>query len=188
MAHTPARVHVGHAKILPGPFRILDLPPELVEHIFEQLGGIKRCALLLARRVCRAFRDHSLLAFGTRFFDHVDITLHPLSLTFFLEIANHPTLCKFVRQVTISSESISSMADVSLQSNREMLEDLQTSMEKSGMDCLVLSAAFRKLKNVHIVGIDNDLFCRAAQFYDTVRCGRKYIIKDDTSVLNFEVN
>jgi hypothetical protein len=83
MAHTPARVHVGHAKILPGLLRILDLSPELVGHIFEQLGGIKRCSLLLARRVCQAFRDHSLLAFGTRFFDHVAIMLLPISPTIF---------------------------------------------------------------------------------------------------------
>jgi hypothetical protein len=104
-----------------------------------------------------------------------------------LEIANHPTLFRFVHQVAISSESISGMTDFSLQS-KDRLVDLQTSMEKSGLDFLVLSAAFRKLKNLRIVQIDEDSFCRASHLYDAVRCGRRYIMEDDTSVSNVEIN
>jgi hypothetical protein len=133
MVLTRGRARAARAKAIEGPFRILDLPPELVEGIFEHLTDYDPDTLLEVRKVCRAFKDHSLVAFGTTFFEHLSALLHPLSLTVLLEIANHPDLSRFVRQVTISGEQIGGITDL-CGHDEQKLGDFQTSMENSGLD------------------------------------------------------
>jgi len=180
MVVTRARNRAARIKAEEGPFRILDLPPELVELVFEQLAERSPHTLLDARRACRTFQAHSIVAFGTTYFEHVDAMLHPLSLTVLLEIATHCQLSKFVRNVTISGERIGGIVDLSGQDDEQKLKDLQTSMEQSGLDHLVLSDVFRKLPNLKTVRIDNDSFFFDDETVAAARCGRKYIVAENT--------
>jgi hypothetical protein len=105
MVQTRSKVRAALAKKADNPFRILDLPPELVEQMFTSLADLWPFTLLQARFVCRAFQCHSLNAFGTSFFEHVIAVLHPLSLAILMEKTSHPQLSSFVRQVAISGET-----------------------------------------------------------------------------------
>jgi hypothetical protein len=115
MVLTRARGRLALTQTAARSFRILDLPPELVTQTFELLAASDPCSILSARFTCRAFRDHSIVAFGKNFFDHLVAMLHPISLTVLLEIATHEQLSKFVQKVTISGERIGARL-----SNREM--------------------------------------------------------------------
>jgi hypothetical protein len=162
------------------PFRILDLPPELVEGIFGHLANDEdRDSLLLVRSVCRAFRNHSLIAFGTTFFEHVNAILHPLSLTILLEISHHPDLSRFVRKVTISGEEIGGVIDFEGHPSEEKMKDLQTSMARSGLDRMILTDVFRHLPAIAVVRIDNESYCET-EMIDAARCGLRYIFQGPT--------
>jgi hypothetical protein len=166
------RLAVAHA-----PFRILDLSPELVEQIFDQLGELKRSTLFAVRYVCQAFKDLSLVAFGTQFFGCLVAILHPISLATLLEIASPPSLSRFVHQIVIGGERIGGLIDVSGQGNEPMLKDLQTSMENSGMDRLVLTAVFGRLINLQVVRIDTESFHRQIHQIKAIQCGSNCIIE-----------
>jgi hypothetical protein len=125
------------------PFRVLDLPPELLENVFDQLAEVDPAALLPSRYVCRAFRDHSLVAFGTQYFAYLVAILHPVSLTVLLEISRHPSLSRFAKKLVISGERVGGIIEAFDQADDAMLKELQTSMERSGMDYLVLSETLR---------------------------------------------
>jgi hypothetical protein len=105
MVQTRSKARAALAKKADNPFRILDLPQELVEQMFTFPTDLWPFALLQARFVCRAFQFHSLNAFGTSFFEHVIAVLHPLTLAILVEITSHPQLLSFVRQVAISGET-----------------------------------------------------------------------------------
>jgi hypothetical protein len=166
---------VTHRKTAKAPFRILELPPELVTQVFKHLGAICPSTLVDARFVCRAFRNHSLVAFGGCFFEQVAVILHPISLTTLLEISKHQELSKFVRKVFVSGERIGGIIDLSNDHNESMLLDLQISMEKAGLDRLMLTEAFRSLNNIHTVRIDNSSYHRYPEMFDAARCGRQHI-------------
>jgi len=104
-------------------FKILDLPPELLENVFDQLASSPD-SLLAARFACRAFRDHSLVAFGTQFFTCLVAILHPISLMILLEIASHPNLSRFAMKIVISGERIGGIIEVSDEADEGMLKDL----------------------------------------------------------------
>jgi hypothetical protein len=85
MVLTRGRARAAIEKEIGGPFRILDLPPEPVQGIFGDFANSEdRYSLLQMRSVCRAFKDHSLVAFGTMFFEKAIAILHPLSLSVLL--------------------------------------------------------------------------------------------------------
>lgn len=161
-------------------FRILDLPPELVGLDFGQLAELDPYTLLDARYVCRAFQAHSVVAFGTTFFHHVIAMLHPLSLNILLEIATHAQLSKFVDNVTLSGERVGGMIDLSEQPDGQKLKDLQTSMELSGLDRIILCEVFRQLSNLKVVRIDNHSFHSETDRADAARCGRRQIVTEGT--------
>jgi hypothetical protein len=115
--------------------------------IFEKLAELCPHSLLHTRYMCRAFRAHSIASIGTTFFTHLDAMLHPLNVTLLLEIATHAQLSKLVRSITISGERIGGRIDLSEQDDEQPLKDLQSSMEQSGLDHLLLSEVFRKLPN-----------------------------------------
>jgi len=71
------------------PFRLLDLPAEIVGSVSDRLEDTD---LLNLRRACRALNAYSANAFGKRFFHHLIVILHPTSLTTLLEICHHPLL------------------------------------------------------------------------------------------------
>jgi hypothetical protein len=181
MVHTRSRIRAALANKLDTPFRILDLPPELVQQIFAHLADESPFALLLVRFVCRAFQVHSLQAFGTSFFEHVIAILHPVSLTVLLEIASHPQLSKFVHQVTISAERIGGAIDPSDQEDSQKLKDMQTSMEKSRMDYFMLTEIFHKLPHIMAVRIDNCTYHCETEVFDGARFGTRYIFTDQVS-------
>ncbi|KAF2124175.1 hypothetical protein P153DRAFT_350970 [Dothidotthia symphoricarpi CBS 119687] len=154
------------------PCRILDLPSELVEEICSHLDDQ---ALLEVRYVCHALKNLSTFMFGTCFFQCLTAILHPRSLTNLLEIASHPTLSRFVHIITISGERIGHTMNLSGHENEDVLHDLQTSMEESGMDRMILTEVFRKL-SLTCVRIDEESFYYARYGFDAVLCGRKHFI------------
>jgi hypothetical protein len=159
------------------PFRLLDLPSELVDSICEHLDDT---SLLSIRRVCRLARSSSVYTFGKRFFQHLIAFLHPLSLATLLEIARHPELSVFVNRVTINGGDLGHIVqiyDAELE-NECMHDDLQTSIKLSGLDTIILAEAFRALKNLKAVQIDRECYisgsCTEHQ-YMGIRCGYLHI-------------
>jgi hypothetical protein len=100
--------------------------------------------------------------------------LHPLSLTTLLEIASHSDLSKFVRKLTISGEQIGGIIVLDGDDERG-LEDLQMSMEHSGLDRMILSEVFHKFSGLSAVRIDNESYHRNAPLVRAARCGSRYI-------------
>lgn len=158
-------------------FRILDLPPELVHEICEQLSDGD---LINVRRTCRALSAHSFTAFGTRFFGHLITILHPTSLTILLELARHPKLSKCVRKVTVSGERIGHSI-LPMHTNMQPHFALQASIEKSGMDILILSESLRALKHVTEIQVDNCSYHaddEAEYCEGGIKCGRKHLYRE----------
>ena len=162
------------------PFRLLDLPPELVGQTCEHLADED---LRNVRRVSRALKTQSTSAYGQRFFDHLIVILHPTSLTIFLEIARHPDLSKFVTRLSVSGERVGhSIYPVK---NQAVHEDLEHSMERSGADVTLLKEGLVALDNINTVRIDRQQFYLgdgAANHYPGVACGRAHIPKDSSPV------
>ncbi|KAI8938902.1 hypothetical protein NX059_004759 [Plenodomus lindquistii] len=164
------------------PFRILDLPPEIVGEICEHLEDSD---LPNFRRVCKAFEAHSCTAFGKRFFHHLVAILHPTSLTTLLEIARHVVFAKFVDQVTISGETIGQ--SLCVQDNDEGAHvSLQRSMANSGLDVMILTEVFRALRPLHTIRIDLASFSNGGKFEyydDGMKSGRRYmqVLPDDST-------
>lgn len=152
------------------PFRILDLPPEIVGVVCEHLDDD---SLISVRQASRAFREHSTTAFGTRFFQQLIVILHPTSLAVILEISRHRVFSKFVRQVTVSGEFIGVTIlpeDTGTQSHLT----LQKSVADSGLEELILVEAFRALPNLDTVLVDVASFNAAWEygyFADGIKCG-----------------
>ncbi|KAI4659376.1 uncharacterized protein J4E78_005803 [Alternaria triticimaculans] len=167
------RARAALARASQPPFRLLDLPAEIVGSVSDRLEDTD---LLNLRRACRALNAHSANAFGKRFFHHLIVILHPTSLTTLLEICHHPLLSKHVRKITVSGERIGQSINGIEQQDLHM--DLQVSVERSGMDTLTLKEAFRELENLEMVRVD------VVSFYhldpeptdDGIRCGRAHII------------
>lgn len=185
MATTGATAEAAHTNVSVNAFRILDLPPELIEIVCEHLDNE---SLLLVRHVCRALRTHSICAFGTRFFQYLVVVLHPISLAILLEIANHSALSKFVRNIAISRESLEVPSYVSSQGFYDLVFDLQTSMKNSGMDRLILTEVFQNIDGMQGVRIDDesfyDLNYQVHNRIDSVRCGRNRIIENVGGLAN----
>jgi len=89
------------AQNLQVPFPILALSPGVIDLVSAHL---KDSDLRNFSRVRRALNAHSINGFGKRFFCHPVAFLHPISLTTFFEIRRHPTLAKYVHQVTVYGE------------------------------------------------------------------------------------
>ena len=154
-------------------FPILNLPLELIEMVMRHLDDK---SILCARQVCRAFSAYSMVEFGTRYFSHVIAILHPFSLTVLLEIARHPGLSKHVKRLTISGEQIGGAIHFDTPVDRDITIELQNSLEKSGMDRLVLGEAFRGFKNLNEVHVEDDAYVSPRVGF---RCGKKHLIKKD---------
>jgi hypothetical protein len=163
-------------------FKILDLPPELVEHVFKYVQEEDASTLPQVRLVCRTFRDHSIRPFGSAFFKHVIAVLHPLSLTILLEIANHPQLSKFVQKVTINCASMEGVKYKPNQQDNQNLIELQKSMERSEMDRLILTEVFRKLPGLATVHLDNAELPTGLWHTKAVRCGSRHIYVDQKEI------
>jgi hypothetical protein len=155
------------------PFRLLYLPVDIVGGIFDYLQDEE---LIAIRCVCRALNANSANAFGRRFFRHLIVILHPTSLTMLFEICHHPVLSKYVHQITVSGERVGhSIHEVKEEGTQK---DLQVSVQRSGMDSLILKQVFRELENLKIVQID------ATSFHyrdpkpddDGIRCGQAHIL------------
>jgi hypothetical protein len=85
------------------PFRLLDLPPELLGRVCDYLPDEQ---LKHIRLVCNTLQTHSMTAFGQRFFDHLIVIIHPASLAILFDIATHKQLSKYVKRVSVSGERI----------------------------------------------------------------------------------
>ncbi|KAB2104089.1 hypothetical protein AG0111_0g7751 [Alternaria gaisen] len=155
------------------PFRLLDLPVEIVGGIFDYL---KDEELIGLRCVSRALNANSANAFGRRFFRHLVVILHPTSLTTLFEICQHPVLSKYVRQITVSGERVGhSIYEVK---EEETQKDLQASVQRSGMDSFVLKQVFRELENLEIIQIDViSFYHHDPEPVDAgIRCGQTHLL------------
>lgn len=157
-------------------FPILDLPAELVGAVCEQLDD---ATLVAIRQVSRAFRDHSYTAFGTYFFHHLVVILHPISLSRFLDICRHDKLSKYVRKVTVSGELLAEESSTELVRQAEAVQ--QCDPVNSAMQEKILVESFRTLVNLLHVRIDVASFDRAEDYgiaADGIRCARYTILCD----------
>jgi hypothetical protein len=156
------------------PFRLLDLPVDIVGGIF---GYLEDEELIRIRYVCRALNANSANAFGRRFFRHLIVILHPTSLTILFEICHHPVLSKYVRQITVSGERVGQSIHKNAKEER-IQKDLQVSVQRSGMDSSILKQVFRKLENLEIVQIDVTSFHYHVPETDDdgIRCGQTHIL------------
>ena len=156
------------------PFRLLDLPVDIVGGIFDYLEDEE---LIRIRYVCRALNANSANAFGRRFFRHLIVILHPTSLTILFEICHHPVLSKYVRQITVSGERVGHSIHKSAKEER-IQKDLQVSVQRSGMDSSIFKQVFRKLENLEIVQIDVTSFHYHVPEPDDdgIRCGQTHIL------------
>lgn len=135
--------------------------------------------LINLRRACRASNAHSTNAFGLHFFGHLIFILHPVILTTPFDICKHHGLGKYVRKVTVSGEPIGH-AIAPLQNERTH-KNLQTSVEQSGIDALILSTVLKELENLRIVAINDRGFYHTEPDEDEdvergeigISCGRK---------------
>lgn len=178
MARTRS-MRVAKAK---APFRILDLPPEIVSHIFSQFDS--DASLIAVRQVSRAFKQHSTTAFGTHFFNQLIVILHPTSLILFFEICRHEVLSKFVRRVAVSGDLVG-VTIFPMKTDMRPHLALQESVARSGMDGLVLVEAFRGLVNLRHVRVDVASFDAADRYgfvADGIRCGHSMLSLDATSL------
>ncbi|KAI4640001.1 hypothetical protein J4E93_008800 [Alternaria ventricosa] len=170
-ARERARAALATASQLP--FRLLDLPAEIVGSVCDRLEDAD---LLNVRCACRALSAHSANAFGKRFFNHLIVLLHPTSLTTLLEICHHTVLSKHVRKITVSGERIGqSIRGIG---QEKLHKDLQVNVERSGMDFLTLTEAFRELENLEMVQVDVISFYHVEQepVDAGIRCGLTHII------------
>jgi hypothetical protein len=151
------------------PFKLLDLPPEIVANICDFLDDRY---LIDVRLVCRALCTHSVAAFGQRFFTHLVAILHPSSLAILMEISRHRELSKYVRKLTISGENVGAgiLFD---EDDMQPHVQLQASMKRSGTDKLMLADIFQKLSSLKVIGIDNLSYHADRK---GLRCGGQYII------------
>jgi hypothetical protein len=157
------------------PFRLLDLPPELLGRVCDYLPDEQ---LKHIRLVCNALQTHSMTAFGQRFFDHLVVILHPTSLTTLLDIARHEQLSKYVTRVSVSGERIGHSIVPLVDKERHV--SLQQGVHESGLDSIILAEALPMLKNLRTMRIDNEQYhylhwgCN----YLGLRCGRKHLPRE----------
>jgi hypothetical protein len=183
MASIPNGGESTRSEAAPIPFRILDLPSEVLSNICEHLEDAD---LPQVRRGCRALRAHSTTFFGKRFFSHLAAILHPTSLTTLLEIARHKVLAKYVRQVSLSGEllGVHIVPDHDDEAHIQLHMDLQKSVEESGLDRIILREVFRSLGNLRLVRIDSHSFAAFhlyEEYCNPIKCGRHHILGGDSS-------
>jgi hypothetical protein len=136
------------------------------------------------RRPVRSNSRFRLLATRTfhclqNLLNYVVALLHPISLTILLEIARHPELSKYVHQLSISAESIKDPTG-----HWHALQEMQTSMEKSGLDLLLLTEAFRSLPNLEWVNTHVSWYSFRNPYRsepkDIIMCGQRLLRHNGT--------
>lgn len=154
------------------PFRLLDLPPELLGRVCDYLSDKQ---LKRIRLVCNALQTHSMTAFGHRFCDHLIVILHPTSLAIFSDIAAHKQLWKYVRRVSISGERIGQSINTKEDVHKHIT--LQRGLEESGVDSAILMEAFPRLKNLRTVRVDTEQYqiCDDQDNHLGLRCGNQHL-------------
>ena len=171
-----------------GPFRILDLPPELVSSICSHLNDEEALSI---RYVCRTLNESSVPILGQRLFSHLIFILHPVSLAAFLDIAKHPRFSKYVEQVTVCGDRLGyevldhgakyededdSVAEINNRDHRE----LHDSVEKPYFPAVLLRQAFRSLSSLEIVRIHSRGWYADEEGVvdEGIACGRTSLFKD----------
>jgi hypothetical protein len=170
------------------PFRILDLPPELVSSICSHLVDEE---LLSIRYVCRAVNESSMPILGPRLFSHLMVILHPVSLAALLDIAKHPHFSEYVTQVTVCGDRLGyeildlgakfededgSHAEINNRDHRE----LHDSVDKSEFPAVLLRQAFRSLPSLGVIRIySRGWYCdKEGALDEGIACGRTSLFKD----------
>ncbi|KAJ8110759.1 hypothetical protein OPT61_g6486 [Boeremia exigua] len=159
-----------------GPFRILDLPPELITGICSHL-----CAkdLLNIRRVCNSLNGNSMPILGPLVFRHLRVILHPASLAVLSEIAKHPQLSKYITQISLCGERLGYEVPVA---NQQSHMDLHNSIVKSGFATLVLRQVLQSLPSLNEIVIRPLGWSYNAYHGEApkaIACGRSNLVKED---------
>jgi hypothetical protein len=145
---SPPEMSVPVERCLPAsPFRLLDLPPELVDTICDFLPNTD---LENVRLVCRTLKAMAMNAFGNRFFRRPIVICWACSLSHLHEISRHADLSKFVRGLRFPEEE---------GTNREHLPgDFGTFIsmlrDRPLLDDLLLSEAVENFANLSRISID----------------------------------
>lgn len=128
--------------------QMLDLPPELVVRISSYLTTIE---LGNFRRSCKQVEAHLFATFAKEFFTKRQFMLEEHSLQALVDIANHPTLSKYLSYVIIASQQLNDIGTRSFRHNTRQASP-QTLLWTGGtLDMLV--EAFTKLDNLRTVGL-----------------------------------
>ncbi|KAF2115392.1 hypothetical protein BDV96DRAFT_599733 [Lophiotrema nucula] len=102
-ALTEASNSVNGASVPPTASRLLDLIPEVFSRVCDYLGDKD---LINIRQACRIANNKSYFTFGSRFFQSLEVCMHPLSLNEFLEISGHTELSKHVKKVVVYLKNV----------------------------------------------------------------------------------
>ncbi|RMX91804.1 hypothetical protein D0868_13777 [Hortaea werneckii] len=132
---------------------LLQLPPELLlrpsDHLTtSELGHF--------RLTCKAIESTLFDTFAKEFFTKRQFMVEHVSLQALLDIANHPTLSKWLTQVIIGADVLHHSSDIAHRSScakyREGYLERHTLLN-TGLACDMLVAAFSKLPNLQTVGL-----------------------------------
>jgi hypothetical protein len=169
------------------PFRILDLPPELISSICSHLDDKEALSI---RYVCRTLNEISMPILGQRLFSHLLVILHPVSLAALLDIAKHPQFSKYVTQVTVCGERLGydvldrpkskDEDDTQAEINNRDHRELHDSIEKSEIPAVLLRQAFRSLPSLKAVQIYSSGWYsdEKGTVEEGIACGRTRLFKN----------
>ncbi|KAF2011912.1 hypothetical protein BU24DRAFT_266118 [Aaosphaeria arxii CBS 175.79] len=153
------------------PFRILDLPPELLHSVYEHLP-IQ--TLLNVRLTNRHLYENSFHTFGTRVLNEVVAMLHPESINILYEISQNERLSKYVRKVTISGERVAHI----FHARHALLQKSHEQGLKSGWYRQILALTFRSFKNLDVVALDHSSFHLDESYSRRAcRCGARAMLQ-----------
>lgn len=142
------------------------LPPELLLRMSDCLTTSE---LGYLRLTCKAIESTLFDTFAKEFFTKRQFMIEHNSLQALLDIANHPTLSKWLTQVIIGADVLRRSPDIARRSScvhyRTGFLERQTLLN-TGLACEMLVEAFSKLPNLQTVGVG---FCAIVFPYMTFR-------------------
>ncbi|KAI6831723.1 hypothetical protein KC340_g7482 [Hortaea werneckii] len=129
------------------------LPPELLLRMSDCLTTSE---LGYLRLTCKAIESTLFDTFAKEFFTKRQFMIEHNSLQALLDIANHPTLSKWLTQVIIGADVLRRSPDIARRSScvhyRTGFLERQTLLN-TGLACEMLVEAFSKLPNLQTVGL-----------------------------------
>ncbi|KAI7220207.1 hypothetical protein KC333_g2488 [Hortaea werneckii] len=130
---------------------LLQLPPELLLRTSDHLTTSE---LGYLRLTCKAIESTLFDTFAKEFFTKRQFMVEHISLQALLDIANHPTLSKWLTQVIIGADMLPPFPEIAHLPSCARHRYLERRVFLStGLACEMLAEAFSKLPNLQTVGL-----------------------------------